>query len=181
MDGQKLNNTQISVTKNRLRNFKRPHLSRVGMIVVLLVLLLALGGTYLIIANNNNRSKESLKTRCRPDSDASITKDAAIILDASKNGSLRDLGKAIEPILADPEHEKDPNCMYPIVRYYLSISDAEKSKTAFVKFEQVYEKGFADDLYFADLESLRGQVDHQAKITEEAGANMLFSDPVEEQ
>lgn len=54
--------------------------------------------------------------------------------------ATQNLGTIVKTIEASRGYEKDPNCMYIALTYYLNISDAEKARQRYDKFAAVYDQ-----------------------------------------
>ena len=85
-----------------------------------------------------------------------------------------------EKIEATTGFENDQNCLYPVVDYYTSVGDINKSKAYFGKMETAYNAnpGFSGDLSYGQksIADFKIQIEYLEKQTEERKKGPIEND-----
>ena len=95
-------------------------------------------GFWYFISRNSNKTSQSIvgNDQCTNDSVKSTTlKSIKIIIDNNKPEELK---KIVDEIMNITDYQKDQNCLYPIVKYYLLIGDSGKAREYFNLYKKVY-------------------------------------------
>lgn len=109
---------------------------------------------------------------CRGKSTSPIYKEAAKVLNPTASTKLRSVVTKIEKM---KNYDKDPNCLYPIVVYYMNISDSKAARPHFNKLESLTgsDKYLSSDysvISYSNSE-IKTNLDQLDKIFEQASKN----------
>lgn len=130
MEGKGLDpDTQLMGNQKKTRLTKRMR----GVIACGVVLIL--GGIAWAIYINNRPSK-TINDQCSNRTVRStVYKDINLVLQNKKPDELKIIIDQVQKI---PSYEKDQNCLYPIVKYYLLIGDSRKSRELYDMYVKAY-------------------------------------------
>lgn len=105
-----------------------------------------------------------------------------IIQEATEGLKARDIQKlqpVVEKIKQLPNYEQDPNCLYPMVVYYASISDRSSANMYYAKLEKAYDPkvGFAQEYQQvgASMENVKKQVEFVDNLQQQINNNAIYS------
>lgn len=117
------------------------------------------------------KHSNTISDACTTEATLPILKEAGTSLDPS--GYIM-LGETISKIKKIPKFERDPNCLYPIVIYYINTSDYINSRLYLSKMEKVYNTNNRLNPALGDtktLKSLESTVDYLKKDLERLSNN----------
>lgn len=136
---------------------------------VVVVLLLVVAGT--VIYTNR---KQSVSGVCS--NNQALIDTAAAALDPSK---IPELAQVVSKIQSISGYESDPNCLYPIVEYYVYTNDASAAKSSLTQLEAVYDPqvGLAPQysLGFTSIDNLKQQIGFVEKFNADLQNNAIYS------
>lgn len=130
-------NNNMVVVASLQKKFK---LSKKYMIILLgTVLILVIGFIILFFTKTNN--KLPLNDVCTKYNSGLLNQAQASIAD----NNYPQLLKVVNRIKSLPGYTKDPNCLYPLVYYYVNIGDVKNSNISLAYLEKVYKpkQGFS--------------------------------------
>lgn len=119
----------VSAPKRTLTNIKRVLRGNKKLQVVLPVLALIVAGVVYLAIAGNIRSRAS---RCDLSLTSSIYDEAIQALKTNDDERIKSMLSTIE---AEPDYDKDYNCLYPFVSYYMSRDDIENARKYYIKFD----------------------------------------------
>jgi len=134
---------------------------RITGIIVLVIIGLLAGGIYTLVTL---RKAPEISGLCKRQASSPIYKDAVRYLDAGRTTKLKDV---VNKIKNQEQYDKDPNCLYPVVSYYLFMHDADNARKNYDLLEKAYnsKKGFSKDYgpAVASLSSLKQRTENTEK------------------
>lgn len=103
--------------------------------IYIILFLTLIGGT--ILSFVGTRHKEVKITGVRPPVICSddVLKKAVV---AAESGQQKQQQQVVNDIRQKPNFDKDPNCLYTLLNYYIGISDAVDAKEYLNKFKSTY-------------------------------------------
>jgi hypothetical protein len=133
--------SQVQVGKS---SQPKPKLSSiVGVILLVVIIVTAL----IVFLHNKSSTKPGVE--CSTSSMASTMEEASPLL---KNGGGSDTNKfkqVVTKIQSIKNYQQDPNCLYPIVAYYISTGDTQSATTYLTKLQAVYKPSVGYNQYIA--------------------------------
>lgn len=140
------------------------------LLLVVLILLIAIPSW--IAYRDHQRDAKAVKSICSTAPGGVLEKAAPLLNKVSKNADLK---KIVDSIQATPNYSRDPNCMYPIVSYYINTGDYDNAKTNLDKLVVVYDpqKGFSSALgtYTKNISTLKADVNYLNTFNQELKKN----------
>jgi hypothetical protein len=146
----------------------------VGLLIVVILI------TFLISRHvgdsDTTSSTMSHSAQCGQSGSNSLLKEAAGNLSPAQSASLAPI---VQKIMKVPDYKNDPNCLYPVVVYYINMGDATNGRTYLDAYKSAYSMSATYKSYFgnatiapADLESSVALLEQQAK---DASDNIITS------
>ncbi len=131
------------------------------VVIIILLLLIAAAGYYWYT------KQQAAKTAKNPVCTEDILHQADPLLDSAKREELAPL---VDNIKSKKNYEKDANCLYIVVTYYVNVVEGKNARTYFEKLKQVYDP---NKRFSLTIGSHGGIEDLQAKVEyAEARENM---------
>lgn len=120
----------VSPNYPRIRNKKK-----FGIKLGAVLLVAVMSGLIInrILAARRHRSPHPIATTTG--CSEQILTTASVVMEPSKQ---KDLLPVVSQIKQLPQFDQDPNCLYVVINYYLSISDGANARSYFDKFQKVY-------------------------------------------
>lgn len=113
---------------------------------------------------------------------AVVVCDEKLITEASKSMApekYKQLKKVVDKIMQLPNYEKDPNCLYPVVVYYVNFHDETNAEMYYKKLAVVYDEkqGFSDHFgkYYAKLKDLQERLSGLQQFNAQRESNAMYS------
>ena len=140
------------------------------VLVILIIGIVGLGAKYL-------KGQYDSTHMCNGRENSPIYVEAANNLTQTK---YQELEKTIQKIKKQDSYQKDPNCLYPIVGYYVIVGEVSNAKTAYSELEKVYN---ADRKFVkvygptvTTVNDVKAQIDTLDKVNEQFINNRQFYD-----
>jgi hypothetical protein len=116
------------------------------------------------------------KSQCNRSGSSVLYDEASKALDT---GSIADMKAITEKIQKEKNYQKDANCLYPLVAYYVFMQDADNATVYYVKLTEVYdEKDKFAAVYgkqgIKNLNDVKSSVDALQKKRENSNGNTKF-------
>lgn len=146
------------------------HNKQTRLILIGMFLVLVLAGGYALFSRHAELAKTP-GTACTNNPNG-VLKEAAKFLEPSKSADLK---KTINKIQTIKGYEKDPNCLNPIVTYYINVSDYQNAKF----YMDMLEKRYATNSSFSNqlgsgvknIATLRSDIAFLKKVVESKQKN----------
>lgn len=143
------------------------------IVAIVAVLLLAIGVFAVVSRNGSKQNDQSQNvTRKTVCSNEIITEAGPLITE----GSGSQLTAVAKKVMALPEFDRDPNCLYIVVNSYVNVSDAANGRKYYDKLKVVYDPQAGYSRSFGDTlitpEGLKKNIEYleaQAKRLKENG------------
>ena len=134
---------------------------------------------FIILANSlysfyqNHKSPPLAHNQCQTGAGGLILQEAAKIINSNQKTQLQ---PTVSKIQAIKNYDKDPNCLYVIVVYYVSVGDSLNSKKYLDKLLKVYDPktGFSSKLGkdIEPIKKLQDDVAYLVKVYEQSLKNI---------
>lgn len=139
----------------------------IGCVVVVLFLFAAVT----VIYTNRKQTVSGVCSR-----DQALIDAAATALDPSK---IPELAQVVSKIQSISGYESDPNCLYPIVEYYVYTNDATAAKSSLIQLEAVFDSqvGLAPQYssVFVSIDNLKQQIGFVEQFNADLQNNAIYS------
>lgn len=151
-------------------------------VIKLLMVLVAAGllGGFVFFSVQNNKQDDNqalgeVVMPCSDDSEGSILNRIASI-DPANYEFMQQVEPIIEEITSAEGYANDPNCLYPLVVYYVFIGDPEASRQYYEQLSETYSEDAISDMfvYRISLDSMKFYVEHLEDVERQAAENTIF-------
>jgi hypothetical protein len=92
--------------------------------------------------------------------------------------TVNELGDVVKKIQSTKNYESDPNCLFPVVQYYVYVTDQPSAQDSFNKLQAVYSDGVGYDAVYAGktltMDQIKAQIDSLTIINDQIKANTKF-------
>lgn len=159
----------MSKEKEQPKTVRMPLRLRYKRRIKLALILLAVLLVALIVYFLFNQSRLNARPVC---SDQQL-EQASTVLDRSKVEELKPIAESIQQL---ERFDRDPNCLYVVVSYYIYMEDPSNARTFFEKLKKAYipDQGFSSKLgdRTKTLEDLELEVGFVEKVAQERKDNL---------
>lgn len=148
---------------------------------ILVIGLACLGGLVFIVLtvaltrsvlNNKDDSVQRMAV-CTTKASNNIAVEASRFLPPSQYKQLKVVNDKIQKL---PNYEKDPNCLFPIVQYYVYTNDEKNAKLYYNKLVLVYDSKTGFDKYYTayakNLDDVKKSIDNVVAYNQQAQKNV---------
>lgn len=153
--GGKMNTLKSTLSKIRKVHFAKP--TKKGLFAIVVVLLLV--GTLATFGYMNYTDRQTDKLLAQGGCSNQLIQD---VLPYMQDGYARQMQPHIETILALPEFDRDPNCLYIVTLYEANLGNVEQAKRYLAQLEEVYNERRGFSPYFGhntvSIEKLREKI-----------------------
>lgn len=145
-------------------------------IILLCVLLLGIIAWGVMQKKTDDKTVEA----CSDESDGSLLSDAREALEPSNPDRLNQLTAVAEKIKQTEDHENDANCLFPIVSYYILLSDIPHAEEYYAKLEKTGGQEFKGKYGTPTTRSeLKASIQHLKEVQENlAKSTIMLGAPV---
>jgi hypothetical protein len=155
--------------------WKRLFGGRLSFVIPLILLLVLFGLVgWFSYQQLKKRTTAANEPVCSVNEGAVLRDEAAANLKSSK---VKELGSVVERIKQVKGFESDPNCLYPIIRYYLYLSDAKNAQQFYDKLAAVYDEktGLAPEYNTTDtLKTLKKRIAAAKQFNQSVDKNVRY-------
>lgn len=92
--------------------------------------------------------------------------------------TVNELGEVVKNIQGTKNYETDPNCLFPVVQYYIYTSNQQAAQDSFNKLQAVYGDSTGFDAVYAGkiltMDQIKAQIESLTTINEQIKANTKF-------
>lgn len=119
---------------NPHNKLKKLLLNKISLIIAVVIVISVSITIYLTVFNNKTSSK-TIADVCTLPANIHLLKSFQNYVNNSLNNTHQSL---INSIMSLPNYNRDPNCLYPIVYYYINIGDANNASSYLEQLKDVY-------------------------------------------
>lgn len=144
---------------------------KVLVLLGVVLVVVAAGGVYWAYQYNTQRKHPII---CSADDNGLAVQASAALEDGKDINELKNL---VEKIQSTTNYQQDPNCLYPIVQYYIMTNNQSEAQKYLDELKLVYkQEGDIYPLYSPpnELQSLQDQINNLTQINESIKANTTF-------